>query len=67
MLLLKCGVKVIPKLYKQECLITGINIRYEKVIYELSYFNSGSYTSVWMNEDEFEVIEVLTVKIGYKP
>lgn len=67
MVLINCGTKCIPKLYKTECIITGINIRYEKVIYELSYFNNGSYTAIWLNEDEFETVEVnSTTKIGFK-
>ena len=40
--------------------ITGVLIRQDFVLYEITYFNpiTGEKTTTWSNEAEFDVIEV---------
>ena len=49
-----------------EGMITSVNICFDKVRYEISYFVSGKQESIWMNESEFELSEVSKIKVGYK-
>lgn len=61
-----CGTKVRPMLLGIEGMITSVNICFDKVRYEISYFISGKQESIWMNESEFELSEVSKIKVGYK-
>ena len=49
-----CGAMVKTKLSNIEGMITCQSIRFDKVQYEISYFNNGEQKTVWMNENEFE-------------
>lgn len=60
----KCGSPVITKLSSIKGMITCIAIRFDKITYEISYFNSGEQKCVWMNESEFETKEQKT-QIGF--
>ena len=54
LLCLPCGSIVKTKLSNIEGMITCQSIRFDKVQYEISYFNNGEQRTVWMNENEFE-------------
>ena len=62
----ECGSNCTTKIGKIEGIITGVNIRFERVIYEFSYFNNGEHKSVWLEECELDCSECSTNKIGFK-
>lgn len=65
--IIDCGTCVITKSQGIDAIITAINIRFEKVQYEISYFYNGDYKSVWLNENEFEFeTKEAKNKIGFK-
>ncbi len=67
MLIYKCGTEVITKSETINAIITAISIRFDRVTYEISYFRSGLYYSVFLNENEFELKTNLEKsKIGFK-
>ena len=65
-LLIPCETIVKSKYGNIEGMITCQNIRFDKVQYEISYFNDGEQKTVWMNEGEFET-DVKKQSIGFKP
>jgi len=67
MKVLKCGIEVEPKNTKIIAIITACCIRFDKVTYELSYFNGLEYKSFWLHEDEFKLINKSEkVEVGFK-
>ena len=52
--LFPCGATVKTKYGAIDGMITAQSIRFDKVQYEISYFNSGDQKTIWMNENEFE-------------
>lgn len=48
-----CGTKVNIKLLNAPAIITGITIRNQTIVYELSFFSNGERQQEWMNEYEF--------------
>lgn len=61
-----CGTEVKIKRTEYDGIITGVNIRDERITYEVSYFESGSYKSVWFCEYEFTPIEyTIRQRIGF--
>jgi len=58
-----CGTKVKPFLLGIEGMITSINICFDKVRYEISYFVGGKQESIWMNESEFELAKFQKLKL----
>ena len=62
----RCGTVIKPKLATFEAIIIGVSIRFDKIIYEVSYFNSFENKCIWLNENEFEVVQSLKIKIGFK-
>lgn len=63
--LFPCGAMVKSKYGSIEGMITAQSIRFDKVQYEISYFNSGDQKTVWMNEEEFET-NVEKRAVGFK-
>ena len=63
--LFPCGAMVKSKYGSIEGMITAQSIRFDKVQYEISYFNSGDQKTVWMNENEFET-NVEKRAVGFK-
>lgn len=63
MKVIKCNTKVTTVLGGISAIITSISIRDNRVSYEASYFNNGTYTSIWLNDYEFTINE--NEKIGY--
>jgi len=67
MLVYSCGTEVVTKSSKLSAIITAINIRFNKIIYEISYFYNGEYRSAWINEEEFVLASTISKKtISYK-
>lgn len=65
--IIECGTTVRPKLLKVDAIITAICIRFERVTYEISYFNNGEYKTVWLSESELNTVTVgKDFKVGYK-
>ena len=51
----KHGTRVKTLIGDIEGLITAISIRVGSISYEISYFSSGIYYNIWLNDFEFEV------------
>ena len=67
MLVYKCGIEIITKLNAIHAIITGISIRFDRVIYEISYFKDAIYYQIWLHEEEFTLInDSEKIKIGFK-
>ena len=64
--ILACGTEVILKRSKYEGVITGITIRENRVTYEISYYEGGTYKTNWFCKYEFTVgLDVNTIEIGF--
>jgi len=64
---IKCGTEVITKIEQIHGIITCSSIRFDKVVYEFSYFRNGEYKNVWLHESEFILDkESNKQKIGFK-
>lgn len=67
MKIFKCGTRVKTHIGNQEAIITAANIRFNRVAYELSYFNNGEYKTCWCNDSEFDpCVNYEKNSIGYK-
>ena len=65
MTILNCGTLVTTKLHKIEGMITASTIRFDAVIYEITY--DDTFKTVYMRREEFDTIgEIKTTKIGFK-
>ena len=65
MTILNCGTFIVTKLHKIEGMITASTIRFDAVIYEITY--GDGFKTVYMRREEFDTIgEVKTTKIGFK-
>ena len=63
----KCGTKATTIIGNISGLITGLNIRFKRVVYEFSYFNDGKHYEVWLDECELTFNKsVKQITIGYK-
>lgn len=60
-----CGTIVIPKTLKRECLIVGISIRFDSVLYQLQYAVGDEFHEIWMKEQEFNTA-ALKQQVGFK-
>lgn len=63
--LISCGTVVKPKLLNIEAMVTCQSLRFDKVQYEISYFLNGEQKVIWMNENEFDVINGNRQIIGF--
>lgn len=61
--LIKCGSEVRTKMGKVTAMITAVNIRFDKVQYELSFFVNDKIETIWMNENEFIIDSEQTNKV----
>ena len=65
MTILNCGTLVTTKLNKINGMITASTIRFDAVIYEITY--GDDFKTVYMRRDEFDTIgEVKTLKLGFE-
>ena len=64
LLLFPCGTLVKSKYGNIEGMVTCQNLRFDKVQYEISYFNNGEQKAIWMNENEFTT-DVKKYAIGF--
>lgn len=62
--LFPCGILVRSKYGNIEGMITAQSLRFDKVQYEVSYFNNGEQKAIWMNENEFTT-DVKKYAIGF--
>ena len=62
---LRCGLFVVIKLANIKGMITCSSVRFDKVSYEVTYFD-GEIKTAWLNEFEFEVSVPEVQKIGFK-
>jgi hypothetical protein len=63
--IIKHGSKVVTKINKIEAIVTGTVIRFTAIQYELSYFDDKEYRCIWMNENEFDLVDKQHTKIGF--
>lgn len=62
-----CGTDVVLKRAEYKGVITGINIRDNRVTYEVSYYESGTYKSNWYCDYEFLIgAEQTKTIVGFK-
>lgn len=62
-----CGVEVILKRAEYSGVITGISIRDNRVTYEVSYYESGTYKNNWYCDYEFSIDKEQSKRIiGFK-
>jgi hypothetical protein len=63
-----CGTRVKCEIAPIAGMITQISLRFEKIAYEITYFDSGEFKTTWMNEKEFSVVGTTVEKtlIGFK-
>jgi len=64
--IIKHGQKVVTNLSNIEGIITATIIRFESIVYEISYFNNNEYKQIWLTEFEFDVKNLDRKKIGLK-
>ena len=65
--IIKCGTEVISKIEQIHGIITCASIRFDKCVYEFSYFRNGDYKAVWLSEFEFTIDKQnVKQKIGFK-
>jgi hypothetical protein len=64
MIIYECGLKIIITISGLPAMITGVNIRFDDVTYEATYYYDGEHRTVWLREQEFTTEEIK--KIGYK-
>ena len=62
----KCGTLVIIKLANIKGMITCMSLRFDKVTYEITYWDGADQKTIWVNENEFEVSAPELTKIGFK-
>ena len=62
----KCGMQVIVKLANIKGIITCCAIRFDKITYEITYYNGLEQETIWAHESEFETNEPESQKIGFK-
>ncbi|MDQ3047067.1 MAG: hypothetical protein M3R27_05920 [Bacteroidota bacterium] len=60
-----CGTEVTPKLIPITGIITAICARYNKLTYEITYYDSGEFKTTWMHESEFTLKVSQSNKIGF--
>lgn len=65
MTLIPCGTDATIKLTGIKAIITAIEIRFELITYQLSYFNNGEMHTVWLNDKLFEPGKHEEQKIGF--
>ena len=63
---IKCGTLVIIKLANIKGMITCMSLRFDKVSYEITYFDGADQKCIWANEQEIEVTSPEITKIGFK-
>ena len=63
----QCGTECTIKLLNAQAIIVGVSIRYERVMYECSYFVNQVVHEVWLHETSlvFKEYENKT-QIGFK-
>lgn len=65
--LLDCGTNVETIVGKFYGIITGINIRFDRIQYEVSYCVDSDIKTIWLTENEVNVSSKSEKqKIGYK-
>lgn len=47
-------------------MITAVEIRFNKLTYQLTHFNGGEHTTKWLSEDEFYQDDNKKVSVGFK-
>ena len=55
---IKCGTSVKTKIGDVIGMVTAISTRFTRTTYEVSYFLNGEYKSVYLDYEEFEIIEL---------
>ena len=63
--LFPCGSPIKTKYGNIEGMITAQSLRFDKIQYEITYFNSGEQKCIWMNENEF-IANSDKCQIGFK-
>lgn len=67
LIVLKCGTIAVTEVGDIRGIITAVSIRFDKIVYELSYFSNGDYKVMWIHREEFSVDDSAQKnKIGFK-
>lgn len=65
MQLFSCGTDVEIKISKVKGVITAIEIRFQSIVYQVSWFNADGIVSCWLNESMFTTDSHHNLKIGF--
>jgi len=63
---IKCGTLVVMKLANIQGMITCVSLRFDRVIYEVTYYVGAEQETIWVNENEFDTTTPELIKIGFK-
>lgn len=55
---IKCGTSVKTKIGDVIGMVAAISTRFTRTAYEVSYFLNGEYKSVYLDSEEFDIIEL---------
>lgn len=62
----ECGTRAIIKGCNIEGTLTGIEIKYDSIRYEFSYWSGGCYNTTWLNQFELLFEKKDMLQIGFK-
>ena len=63
--ILKCGILVVVKLANIKGMITCASIRFDSIIYEVTYYEGVVQHTIWVRIDEIELNKEEVQKIGF--
>lgn len=64
MKIIKPGTSIKTKMGNIDCLVTGVCIRMDSMMYEIAYFVGGKRESIWVYPYEIELNNVTKGQIG---
>jgi len=65
MKMIKCGTLVTTKVGGVHGMITGATIRFENIIYEMTYYAADEFKTGWFKEEEINIDDSNVKKIGF--
>ena len=66
MTVLECGTSVKTKIGGKVGMITCAAIRFDAIMYEVTYYEDKEFQAVWMREQELVIDDRKERKIGFK-
>ena len=63
---IKCGTFVVTYLAGIRGMITAVTIRFDRVVYEVTYFSDSVANTIYLCNEKFECEDLQKMKIGFK-